>query len=710
MSNRGFNSPNRRSLGYRDSTHGSGSRRPTSALGLSGFRDLRGTRSESATFMGKDPRWHPGSAPSSSEGKNTSLLSARTRGLRGATMTRKSSLTMQSKAFPGSISKTSPGINIQGRKYKKGSAAGRSSGRLPDFYSNPNTPRENKPYKSPQNGIGGLPSVSNPSRYTAGAGATSLSQIQPADEDGVIFAVSQKAPGVPFVYRSQTSRMVSPERLNLDRRNLTVCPILEGEEQLRLLNFENNNIVRISNLKNLPNLIFLDLYNNQIKEISGLRSLCTLRVLMLGKNYITKIENLESLLKLDVLDLHSNRIGKIQNLAHLRDLRVLNLAGNQINIMENLEGLSSLTELNLRRNGIHTVLGLEQCSALHRVFLSDNKISSFDSLESLFRLKSLGELTLDGNPVATNRYYREYLVDRIKTLRALDMRRVTEEEKRVATMVIKNDENLERQRREHLKAERTHSISAIEHAWHSRHKRQSKDRKSLTLSRSGSPKGYFEVKDKVTLLLYGNALEMLTADMRLFQEREKIETIEIYFYDVSFIIDNMNKLKRFSNATTFVLRHNDIKLFRQLDPFSACNIQNLLVTDNKICSISLFRLYLIFKLPSLKVLNRVDISEEEREIAQRKFGPVSSIPMKHLEQVLSKRRDKNTVTLKEGSKSRKIARQYVDKVVQQVLAIDKKVHKFHSIWPSIVNSIVRSTLSELEASNLNEDRENEERS
>ena len=68
------------------------------------------------------------------------------------------------------------------------------------------------------------------------------------------------------------------------RRKLTVCPILEGEEQLRLLNYQHNQIVKIQHLGSLKRLIFLDLYDNQIEEISGLSSLRSLRVLMLGKN------------------------------------------------------------------------------------------------------------------------------------------------------------------------------------------------------------------------------------------------------------------------------------------------------------------------------------------------------------------------------------------------------------------------------------------
>ena len=79
------------------------------------------------------------------------------------------------------------------------------------------------------------------------------------------------------MYRSPAEKLADPERLNLDRRGLTSCPVLEGEERLRLLNYQNNAISSIGNLRGLPNLIFLDLYNNAIERISGLSPVRTLR-------------------------------------------------------------------------------------------------------------------------------------------------------------------------------------------------------------------------------------------------------------------------------------------------------------------------------------------------------------------------------------------------------------------------------------------------
>jgi hypothetical protein len=73
-----------------------------------------------------------------------------------------------------------------------------------------------------------------------------------------------------IISRSSEEKLANPDRLVLDRRKLTGCPILEGEERLRLLNYQNNFISKLENLHNLPNLIFLDLYNNQIKTMENL--------------------------------------------------------------------------------------------------------------------------------------------------------------------------------------------------------------------------------------------------------------------------------------------------------------------------------------------------------------------------------------------------------------------------------------------------------
>lgn len=122
------------------------------------------------------------------------------------------------------------------------------------------------------------------------------------------------SPSIPIpnnylmINRTVEERNLFPDKLIMDRRNLIFCPKIEGEDTLKLINYQHNQIRSIQNLDTMKNLIFLDLYDNRIEKINGLANLINLRVLMLGKNKIQKIENLENLIFLDILDLHGNLV------------------------------------------------------------------------------------------------------------------------------------------------------------------------------------------------------------------------------------------------------------------------------------------------------------------------------------------------------------------------------------------------------------------
>ena len=301
-------------------------------------------------------------------------------------------------------------------------------------------------------GIGALPSVPGVLRFSGGEVphdhlAPSLSALPRYDliplsdeipADGIIFARIRSNFDSLVVFRTPEERLRNPERLNLDRRQLDICPLLEQEQRLRLLNFQNNNIRAIQNIENLPNLIFLDLYNNKLASLEGpVSSVKGLRVLMAGKNRITLISNLTNLRKLDVLDLHSNEISVVEGLEGLSDLRVLNLAGNRISMVQNLSSLQALTELNLRRNNIEKVLELDKLPSLQRVFLSHNHISSFNDMTCLFNVKFLIELSLDGNPMSDSDpvRYRNRIIGEMSGLRHLDLKRITDEERVLAIQI-----------------------------------------------------------------------------------------------------------------------------------------------------------------------------------------------------------------------------------------------------------------------------------
>ncbi|CAD7970506.1 unnamed protein product [Amoebophrya sp. A25] len=220
--------------------------------------------------------------------------------------------------------------------------------------------------------------------------------------DRIIFA---ELPNLPLiVYRSPAEREMSPERFNLDRRKLQVCPLLEGEEKLRLLNYQKNHIRRLDNFVSLPSLIFLDLYSNHIEQIENLQTVPTLKVLMLGKNHVRGgVQHLSVLPRLDVLDLHGNQLAEFP-IHEGAPLRVLNLASNLLaNHFEIPYPLVNLIELNVRRNKVQFLGPLdERTPMLQRLYASHNQLAVWRSVGCLDRMRKLTDLSLDHNPLSNN--------------------------------------------------------------------------------------------------------------------------------------------------------------------------------------------------------------------------------------------------------------------------------------------------------------------
>ncbi|KAL8008711.1 putative leucine-rich repeat domain superfamily [Plasmopara halstedii] len=286
-----------------------------------------------------------------------------------------------------------------------------------------------------------------------------------ASSEEVHFALTPEIPGIPIVYRNENAKAINLERMSLDRRNLPVIPLLEGEESLRQLYLQNNTIQKIDNLLSLPNLIFLDLCNNHIEKLENLHHVPNLRVLMMGSNRLTIIENLECLKKLDVLDLHSNKIEQMQNLNDLKELRILNLAGNLISTVESIDKLMQLTELNLRRNRISSIKAIGALPSLSRVYLSNNNLETFDSIEPLFQVVSINELRLDLNGCTSNvKEYRARMIRNFPSLNNLDSVILTDADREEAFLQTADNKGIDTVK----EVTSVHAISCVTTHWENR--------------------------------------------------------------------------------------------------------------------------------------------------------------------------------------------------------------------------------------------------
>ncbi|XP_006888405.1 PREDICTED: leucine-rich repeat-containing protein 49 isoform X3 [Elephantulus edwardii] len=488
--------------------------------------------------------------------------------------------------------------------------------------------------------------------------------------------VSSSMPSFPILQRSSEEKILYSDRLTLERQKLTVCPIIDGEEHLRLLNFQHNFITRIQNISNLQRLIFLDLYDNQIEEISGLSTLRSLRVLLLGKNRIRKISNLESLKNLDVLDLHGNQITKIENVNHLCDLRVLNLARNLLSHVDNLNGLDSLTELNLRHNQITFVRDVDNLPSLQRLFLSFNNICSFDSVACLADSTSLSDITFDGNPIAQESWYKHTILQNMMQLRQLDMKRITEEERRMASVVAKKEEERKRenQKQSLLKEKKRLTINNIARKWDLQQNRvanvaTNQDRKDSdspsqdSVQIDGSTISAFPEEtgsvdsgllsalqglsvtdthlvevDGDTLSLYGSgALECLDRNWSA-QTAGMITTVSFTFIEFDEIVQVLPKLKmKFPNSLHLKFKETNLVMLQQFNALAQLRRVDQLTIDpqgNPVVNFMLWKYYVLFRLShfSMQKINGTEVTQNDMIMAERLFGILAHVASSELPQ------------------------------------------------------------------------------
>ena len=73
--------------------------------------------------------------------------------------------------------------------------------------------------------------------------------------------------------------------------------------------------------------------------------------------------------------------------------------------------------------------------------------------------------------------------------------------------------------------------------------------------------------------------------------------------------------------TNLVLTNNKISDFGQIDNISSCkSLQKLYLVDNVVTKIKNYRLYTIYKIPTLRILDYQRVTKKEREEAIKKFS------------------------------------------------------------------------------------------
>lgn len=140
------------------------------------------------------------------------------------------------------------------------------------------------------------------------------------------------------------------------------------------------------------------------------------------------------------LDLRGYKISVIENLgATLDQFDCIDFSDNNIRRLDGFPLLLRLKKILLNNNRINRIAeGLDQCIPnLEWLILTNNSIQELGDIDALACLPKLECLCLLNNPVATKKYYRQYVIFKLPTLRLFDFRKVKMKEREEAKALFK---------------------------------------------------------------------------------------------------------------------------------------------------------------------------------------------------------------------------------------------------------------------------------
>ena len=258
-----------------------------------------------------------------------------------------------------------------------------------------------------------------------------------------------------------------------------------------------NRISRISHLDKLSKLDVLDLHSNNISKMENLSTLNELRVLNLAGNKISTVENIGALQSLTELNLRRNRISEVYELNMLPALQRLFLSNNALRHFEDVScvfKIKFLLELALDGNpmveSLDQLYGPDDCGIVICSGKDEGENSQLSNdgsgSKGLGKGEGVGggggggpEVTNNGGSskeagdnkdkiyVTASNFYRSYVIENVKTLRHFDLRRVTDEERRQASVLRRRIEDKKRiqSKKNKMVANRKIALKAAERAW-----------------------------------------------------------------------------------------------------------------------------------------------------------------------------------------------------------------------------------------------------
>ena len=155
------------------------------------------------------------------------------------------------------------------------------------------------------------------------------------------------------------------------------------------------------------------------------------KLFLMTEEAIMNFASSPSLSKIMYLNLHGHCLRKIENLTSCVSLEVLILSFNELNKIENLSGLRSLQRLELGFNFIKRISGLTGLVKLKHIELNNNLLNRLEDVHALANdTPNVEVLDLSNNPICKARSYKSAIFKHLKNIKCLDTLSVNDHDRK----------------------------------------------------------------------------------------------------------------------------------------------------------------------------------------------------------------------------------------------------------------------------------------
>ncbi|KAG5670341.1 hypothetical protein PVAND_000615 [Polypedilum vanderplanki] len=155
------------------------------------------------------------------------------------------------------------------------------------------------------------------------------------------------------------------------------------------------------------------------------------------------------------LDLRGYKIPEIQNTgATLDQFDTIDFSDNDLRKLGGFAYLPRLKQLLLNNNRITRIADdlHETIPNLESIILTGNNLQELGDIDPLSKLQKLTVLSLLTNPIASKKFYREYVIYKLPHLRLLDFKKIKDKERQESVTFFKSKKGKEVQREIQKKA------------------------------------------------------------------------------------------------------------------------------------------------------------------------------------------------------------------------------------------------------------------